>query len=389
MAAILVTVQVSHPDQHPPRLVSPEGDGPHLRVVGEVETVFDWSKDSCGPGHFADLPVRAFRDADDVVHLIISHTETRRMSGPDLSRLSVPCDVIMRSTQDPDPARFAFKEWIGAVYSEDGKTVHALVHNEFQGNAVGQAACTSRDYFKCWYNSVTYTRSTDGGATFTRPITPPDHLVASIPHRYQPDAGIFGVFSPSNIIAHDGQYYAYVKAQVPPDGAQHVCLIRTDQLDDPRAWRFRSVLGFDGQFIDPFRDTEASTFLAQCDPISLPEIAQMYESITWNTVLKKFVLVGTSSDPRREPNLFGFYYAFSDDLVTWEHRKPLLEVRLPWRVSDPNVPVYMYPTLIDADSPSRNFETTGASMHLYFTRLNTGQSGLDRDLVRVRVDVVP
>jgi hypothetical protein len=99
-------------------------------------------------------------------------------------------------------------------------------------------------------------------------------------------------------------------------------------------------------------------------------------------------MVGTSNDPRREPNVYGFYYALSDDLVMWEYRRPLLEVRLPWRVSDSQQAVYLYPSLIDPDSATRNFETTDASMYLYFTRLNNGQSGLDRDLVRIRVDVL-
>ncbi len=33
----------------------------------------------------------------------------------------------------------------------------------------------------------------------------------------------------------------------------------------------------------------------------------MYEGITWNTELERFILVGTSSDPTHDPNPFGFY----------------------------------------------------------------------------------
>ncbi|MEM1378306.1 MAG: hypothetical protein AAGG69_13050 [Pseudomonadota bacterium] len=61
---------------------------------------------------------------------------------------------------------------------------------------------------------------------------------------------------------------------------------------------------------------------------------------------------------------------------------------MPWRARSPVETVYLYPTLIDHDSPSRNFETADEDMYLYFTRLNNGQGGLDRDLVRVRVEVV-
>ncbi len=375
-------------DQHPPKPVAPSGDGPHLQAHGEIETVLDWSTQSCGPAHFADLPARAFRDDQNQVQMIISHHFNRRMIGPELSQLAVECDLIMGSTQKPDPEFYAFREWIAAPYTIDGKQIHALVHNEFQGNSINRIICPSGNIFNCWYNAITYVQSNDSGASYAHIQNPPEHLVATIPHTYVADAGVIGAFAPSNIIAHDGYFYAYFKAQLPPDGVQRTCLMRTDDLGDPKAWRFWTILGFEGEFIDPYRQPEASVFRATCDPIDINNIAEIYESITWNTALEKFVLVGTSNDPSRADNYHGFYYALSDDLINWERRKPLLEARLPWRVSDPHIPVYLYPALLDPDSESRNFETTDGSMYLYFTRLNEGQSGLDRDLVRMRVDVV-
>ncbi|MEO1747085.1 MAG: hypothetical protein AAFR27_00440 [Pseudomonadota bacterium] len=375
-------------DAHPPRFVEPQGDGPYLKAVGEIETVFDWSEDSCDPAHIPDLPTRAFRDADDQIQLIVAHYDTRRMSGPDFDTLTVSCDLLMRSTGATDPSLFADKEWISGLYTEDGKTVHALVHNEFQGNAIGGAVCPSGEYIKCWYNSITYTRSDNSAASFTRPFDVPDHIVATLPFPYEPDAGVAGAFSPSNIIKHEGYYYAFFKAQTRPDGDQHVCLMRTQTLDDPGSWVFWTVFGFDGKFADPYRSDEKVIRQGQCQAIDLPDIAQMYEGVVWNTALQKFVLVGTSNDPQLTPNPFGFYYAVSDDLINWERRQPLLEVRLPWRARSPVQAVYLYPTIIDHDSPTRNFETADEDMYLYFTRLNKGQSGLDRDLVRVRVEVV-
>ncbi|MEO0543899.1 MAG: hypothetical protein AAFY99_08790 [Pseudomonadota bacterium] len=375
-------------DAHPPRFVEPQGDGPHLRAVGEIETVFDWSDDSCDPAHIPDLPTRAFRDVNNQVQLIIAHYDTRKMSGADFDTLTVSCDLLMRSTGATDPSLFADKEWIAGLYTEDGKTVHALVHNEFQGNAIGGAVCPSGEYIKCWYNSITYTRSDDGAASFARPVEIPDHIVATLPFPYEPDAGVAGAFSPSNIIKYEDYYYAFFKAQTRPDGDQHVCLMRTQKLDDPSSWVFWTVFGFDGSFADPYRSDEKVIRQGQCQAIDRPAIAQMYEGVTWNTALQKFVLVGTSNDPQRTPNPFGFYYALSDDLINWERREPLLEVRLPWRARSPVQTVYLYPTIIDHDSPTRNFETADEDMYLYFTRLNNGQAGLDRDLVRVRVEVV-
>ena len=72
--------------------------------------------------------------------------------------------------------------------------------------------------------------------------------------------------------------------------------------------------------------------------------------------------------------------------MTWERRIPLLEVRLPWRAQGPET-TYLYPTLIDHSAPRQNFDTSGSEAYLYFTRLNFGSGHLDRDLMRVRVEI--
>ena len=52
------------------------------------------------------------------------------------------------------------------------------------------------------------------GRTFTH-AAPPRHLVASVPYRYEPDAGPYGLFQPSNIVRRpeDGYYYALIHAE--------------------------------------------------------------------------------------------------------------------------------------------------------------------------------
>lgn len=367
-------------DADPPR-VFPQ-DGP-IQVAGEIEVVFDWTHDRCDDDHIPDLPVRAFRDATGQISLILSHYEARRMTGTDFRDLRVDCAPLMTSARDPAPDMFSNHEWIAATWIE-GETVHALVHNEHQGNRY--PGCDSFDYFSCWYNTITYARSDDAGASFDRVIPAPDHLVASIPQTYAPDEGIFGAFSPSNIIERDGAWYAFIKLQSYPFGDQHVCLIRTETLHDPDSWRYWTGSAFEGRFADPYRDDLRALRATTCTPIALPDIAQMYEGITWNTALERFVLIGTSSDPTRDPNPFGFYYALSEDLVTWEPRVPLLEVRLPWRAQGAQT-TYLYPTLIDHGAPGQNFDVSGSEAYLYFTRLNLGSGHLDRDLLRVRLEI--
>ncbi len=377
----LSLTQPAFADADPPRIYAQPGP---VQIAGPAEVVFDWTTDRCEDNHFADLPVRAFRRNGEVT-LILSHDITRTMTGPDFDSLTVNCEIAMRSARDRDPATFANTEWIAATYLQ-GDRIHALIHNEYQGNRYPD--CQSADYFSCWYNSITAALSVDGGASFSHAAALPNHLVASIPEQYAPDEGIFGAFSPSNIIAYDGHFYVVFKVQTYPLGTQHTCLMRTATLDDPDSWRYWSGAGFDGRFADPYRDDLRAMRATTCTPIALPEIAQMHEGISYNTALGQFILVGTSNDPSLTPNPFGFYYALSDDLITWTMRTPLLEVRLPWRATGRET-VYLYPTLIDPASPSENYETTGATADLYFTRLNFGSGDPDRDLIRMPVTITP
>ena len=165
-----------------------------IEITGAPEMVFDWSTDACELEDVPDSPARAFRDSAGNVQLIASHYTTRRMTGRSLDALDHRCDVVMQSGQDPRPEQFDDREWITATYTADGRRVFALVHEEFQGHRHA-GRCNSGDYFKCWYNAITFAISTDAGRSFRDGRTPPDHLVASIPYGYTPDAGPYRAVS--------------------------------------------------------------------------------------------------------------------------------------------------------------------------------------------------
>jgi hypothetical protein len=64
-----------------------------------------------------------------------------------------------------------------------------------------------------------------------------------------------------------------------------------------------------------------------------------------------------------------------------------MEAKLPWT---PDLPgeILHYPSLIDPNDSSRNFEMTGQRPYLYYTRWHTNtpeNHGHDRDLVRVPI----
>ena len=162
--------------------------------------MFDYTEDACSPIDIPDAPARAFRDADGQVHLIASHYVTRAMVGPSLDAVRHDCRRVMVSDLDGDPARFDDREWITAPYTTDGRTVYALVHNEYQGDK-HPGRCPSEEYLKCWYNSITLARSTDGGPHLhaCRTAAPPGR-VGAVPVR-SPTPGPSACSSPATSCA--------------------------------------------------------------------------------------------------------------------------------------------------------------------------------------------
>ena len=354
------------------------------RIAGPAQTVFDWSSEACAPDELPDLPVRAFRDYRGQVQLILPHFTTWRLSGPDLNHLSNPCQAVLGSSFDPDPADFDQKEWVASLYTTDGRQIAALVHEEYHGTLRG--SCVPTDPTSCWYNAITFASSDDGGGTFHQPA-PPGQLVAASSYRYRPGVEPTGVFSPSNIVARDGLYYALVVSRT-PTGEARTCLIRTGDPFMPTAWRAWNGTDFTLRFADPYRATGVP---APCAPIATPQIATMHDSLTYNTHLGRYLLVGLASAPRpgTAKLVTGIYFSLSSDLVHWSPRRlimPATSVQT-FRCGGPN-PI-AYPSLIDPGSRSRTFATTGQRPYLYYTRFNYEhcRKTLDRDLVRVPIEL--
>jgi hypothetical protein len=360
-----------------------------IRVVGPVEVVFDWTLAACEPTNVPDLPVRAFRDFRGRVQLLLSHFDNFRMIGPSLDRLRVDCDAVMRSEKSASVRRYEDREWLGSLFTRDGKTVWALVHDEYQGNR-HPGRCPSGSYLSCWYNAITLARSLDGGRTYTQ-ASPPRHLVAAAPYRYRPDIGTAGVFTPSNIVTGpDGAHYALVRMR-DPDGRRGTCLLRTTRVGEPRRWRAWDGERFAGVFSDPYRfRTRAHT---PCEPADGGAIAEMAESLTYNTALGAYLLVGLAPPGGLSigPKVTGIYFSTSQDLVEWSPRKLLTQATTKHTYDCGGPSPLAYPSLVDPASRSRTFATTGAHPYLYYTqfRYRSCAQTPERDLVRVPVEVSP
>ena len=531
--------------------VAAYGDTPsgEVKIIGPEEVVFDWTRDRCDMLDVPDLPARAFRDMDGKVQLLASHYVSRRMVGDTLNSVKRECAVVMNSDYDPEPSKFNYKEWIGSVYTVDGNTIYALVHNEYQGDIAGRwnaekdffswrsryftsmqgynnwnylewdgtgyknmtydpqekywegshkfcrigpswahpdvhsparkwvspitgdisitgkaydldpkcgdgvvvkilkgntelwnktisngdakgcdfdlkvsvkkgdaiyfkveqrntsdcdstyfnptitavsCRCQSGDYFKCWYNAITFAKSTDKGRTYTH-VEAPNHLVASVPYQYEADTGPWGIFEPSNIIYNPKDGYYYVMLHLEKRFLQQwgISVMRTKTLDNPTSWRAWDGNDFKVRLINPYTEPNADPSKHICQPVSCDNIENLHSSLTFNTYFNKFLLVGESSlwDPNQRKIVHGFYYSLSDDLIHWSLRRLIMEAKLPWT---PDLPgeILHYPSLIDPNDTSRNFEMTGRRPYLYYTRWHSSKpanQGHDRDLIRVPI----
>jgi hypothetical protein len=382
VGAVIVSYSLLHDDDSGAGVASPLGS---IAIVGAEQTVFDWSRDACEPRDVPDSPARAFRDSSGHVQLIASHYVNRREVGPDLDHLTHRCEVILRSGYDPRPQDYDDREWIASTYTLDGRTINALVHEEYQGyNHPG--ACQSGQLLECWYNAITFARSVDAGKTY-RQRPAPARLVATAAYRYVPDAGSYGLFTPSNIVRRtDGHYYFLARAG--EHGAQPygTCLLRTRDLAEPASWRGWDGSGFSVRFIDPYRQ-DGSPGDHTCTPVARDQIDRMSMSLTWNTYIDRYLLVGEAAGP--SAGEIGFYYSTSSDLVHWSGRKLLRAVEAPWTFECGDRQPATNPSVLDPSSESRNFETTGRRPWLYFTRFRYSgcEQTLNRDLVRVRLEL--
>ncbi len=362
-----------------------------LGAAGGVETVFSWAHDRCADADIPDAPARAFRDSAGIVHLIAAHWTNRALAGPRLDAVRPDCRTLFEAGGDADPAAHDDRVWLAAFQTVDGETIVALGHMEYQGHRHA-GRCPAGDYRACWRNSVVQLLSTDGGRSFGSPgANGRAAVVATLPDPYDGVAGRpTGYFSPSNIVSLGDHLFAFVFAESYGAQARGPCLLRTDQIIDPTAWR-----AFDGQgftvSLGQVRATAARPAYERrgCTPVQAP--ASTITSVARDRASGRFIaLIAARRSPRPgEPAVTGIWYMTSADLLEWS--KPRLLFAAPlmfaYRCGDPEV--FAYPSLLDPDSPSPTFESVGDRAFLYLTRFNMRTCDLprDRDLVRIPVTI--
>ena len=369
-------------------LCAPTAEAASINVVGPQETVYDYNTMACFQYDQPDIPVRAFRDYLGRVQVILPGANTR-MIGPDLNNLTHDCTVVIPHLHRPLAADYADVDWVSSTYTLDGQEVFALLHAEHHGHE--HPGYCGEVYTKCRYNTATFARSTNGGDLYVRPPLP-THLVAAIPYRAVPGDGRYGFFTPSNIIEKDGWYYNMVLVSENYRAQRSgVCLMRTQNLGDPGSWRAWDGTGFNVRFIDPYRESGDPIAAHVCEPVAKGQIDQLNRSITYNSHLDKYIVIGTSRkyEPALGRIVTGFYYSFSDDLINWTDRQLLLETPRPWQCGQPDPMVY--PSFLDPDSTDRNFSTSNQRLYVYYSAVLRPNCMVTNyiDLRRNEIEVVP
>ncbi len=347
-----------------------------LHADGLPETVFSWSEARCADDDYPDTPLRALRLADGRVLGFSTHFDNRRFLGNDLNSLRRDCAVVFAGNGSPNPEDYSDRVWISSIWSEDGQTIFALGHDEYQAHR-HPGRCRFSTYLACWWNAIVLLRSDDAGQKFVRIGERP---VASLPARQDVDQGHNrGFFEPSNMIKRDSAYFVIIRAG--PEGAQRAgsCLFRTEDLTRPESWRF-----FDGETfssnVDPYRDDVSSA-----KPCALLQgLKGIVGSVTY--VWERNLYVAISSFGSNNPAESGFYYSVSKDLLHWSEGRLFLALPTPWSAAC-GQDRFVYPSLVDPHSPSRNFDVIGDEPYLYFVRQHfDGCLGtMQRDLLRMRL----
>jgi len=356
-------------------------------VFGPEETVFRWTSDSCEPLDVPDVPAHAVRLADGT--LMLADGDAPRnyaMFGADFSTLHKDCTAPALASDDNHSAEsYDNQEWIHSVYRE-GNIIHALIHNEFHDPVAANCSPGNTSPGNpCWYNSIGYASSTDSGRTFTHAAAP-SHVIAPPPVQWDPQGPPppHGYFNPSSIVHAPDNFYYSIFMAIDRSGSQALCVMRTQTLGNPASWRAWDGVGYNLQMTSPYTGPAP----AMCSLVGVDQTLGIWGSLTYNTYLGKYMLVGIFGLGNTNPPVCGMGYSLSPDLIQWTVVRLIRTAYLPSfpGCQAPNgATASAYPSIIDHGDTTVNFEMAGRTPYLYFTRFN--DSGLNRDLVRVPLTI--
>ena len=302
------------------------------------------------------------------------------MLGADLNEVKRVCKVVYQSDKDGDPAHFDDYNWLGSFFTIDGNKVVALVHSEYHGWAhkdMCRRPALANVGGHCWYNTIGYAISTDGGATFTSPNAP-GNFVAGPPFKYDPDAslGATGYYSPSNMVKRGAAYYVMINAWSNSIQRYGACLLKAPDVFVPGGWRAWDGHAFSVKFSNPYSSPISDSAIHVCAPVYAGNV----QSLVLHKPSGKYLVTEFTPDNRFGPP--GLYISVSSDLVRWS--KPILVLSTAeLRESDADGTYkYDYFSLLDPTSMDRNFADVSDHPFVYYVRMDLAHAPLQRTLLR-------
>lgn len=351
-----------------------------------LETVFRWADQRCDDLWIPDSPARAYRRRDGGLVLMAAHYTNGILEGRDFGSLRPNCAVAAKGKEDPEPAAFDDRLWIQAlVPGADGKVLGVASHEYMGARHPGRCESKARrDGNNCWYSSLLLAEADERDFAF-RLLPGRGRVLAapSVPFDTKADRRV-GFFTASNVV-RSGEWNYLISWTELPGGTFGNCLFRAPAGDPAAGWTALRDGGFGAGFPDPYAAGEDRR---SCDVVGRGSLRNILRSVVWLERARRWIGVYMMPAGHGVPE--GVHYATSADLIRWDAPKLLFGTEAQADAQGCKV-VYQYPSLIDHGSASAVFDTAGDDLHLYLTRFNreSCQRGLNRDLVRLRVEAAP
>jgi hypothetical protein len=425
-------VHAFYDDHNPPRvqLILGNGSDNHRMIGPSLDSVVPEQLAAAGFGYTDTRPCDDPNTGQPFNNVILDYY--RHVGGSAPAGQPPNCGAFPNTASNADrcqPASYHNLEWVDSVWTPDGHTINALVHNEYHGEIYGGTQCSSSSSTNCYYSSITTAQSQDSGANFTH-AQPPFHLTASLPYQYAPDKGHVGYASPTNILNQGGALVTLFIARackntatpcadpnyVPAQQAG-ICAMRTFDITKPNGWEAWGGSSYNVTLTNPYTypyTPESVPSLANIDPpsrhVCAPLVGQglfnylVPRSLVFDRDTGHYILIGQLNQPSfGKPN--GIYYSYNSSTegnasALWSD--PQLIMQSPEDGSgycaQTDDPAATYPSIIDPTPPDsvssvagRNFETIDDSdpVDLFFAQNKSchldGSSGNHRDLVKVKI----
>lgn len=352
-------------------------------IVASPERMFDWQDARCARWDIPDTPARAWRGPDGEIHLVTGSEHSRAAVGPELGQLTRDCTILHQGAGLDDPGAYDDRLWIASVFSTGGLRVEALAHVEYHGHLRPEICATAR-YAPCWRNSIVQLVSYDGGRSFARAGS-----VATLPYRYDSDASMRqGYFNPSNILHEGDHLFTFIFSEATRAQKRGACLLRRPVDGNADDWRAWDGTGFRTAFVDPYRTDVTDPGAHVCTP--LKGISSTISGVVRHVPSGLYLAVTPATRTGQNGVAqSGIFWMKSPDLINWSTPELLLEVPLLWRRDCAESHAFAYPSILDNDSPSPNFDTVDDRFWLYLVEMSLMPGckiGPDRDLIRFEVN---